>query len=145
MGPRLDKVLSVARSMAPVLFGVAVIAVAIWFGARQGKEQSNAGFNDATTPAQAPPQVPFKSDQDEAATLSDKDAFAHSCGTCHTLRGAGVKGVIGPDLDKVSRKLTFARVREQIRTGSLDSSMPANLLIGKDADRVARYVARVAR
>jgi hypothetical protein len=35
-------------------------------------------------------------------------------------------------------------VREQIRTGTLDSSMPANLLVGEDADRVARYVARVA-
>jgi mono/diheme cytochrome c family protein len=77
--------------------------------------------------------------------MSDKDAFAHTCGTCHTLRAAGNKGVIGPDLDHSTRKLTFALVREQIRTGSLDGTMPANLLTGKDADRVARYVARVAR
>jgi mono/diheme cytochrome c family protein len=87
----------------------------------------------------------FRSDQDDVRNLSNKDTFAHTCGTCHTLRAAGVKGVIGPDLDKSDRKLTFAVVREQIRTGSLDSSMPANLLTGKDADRVARYVARVAR
>jgi mono/diheme cytochrome c family protein len=132
------------RRSAGVLAGVAVIAVAIWIGVRQGHEQGNAGFD--STAAQAPSKAPpFKSDQDEAHNLSDKDAFAHSCGTCHTLRAADVVGVIGPDLDKTTRKLTFTRVREQIRSGSLDGAMPSNLLIGKDADRVARYVARVAR
>lgn len=132
--------------MAGLLVAVAVIGFAIWLGARQGREESNKGFEpppSAQVPAQAPP--PFQSDQDTARTLSTKDAFAHTCGTCHTLRAAGVKGLLGPDLDKVPGKLTFARVREQIRTGSLDSSMPANLLTGKDADRVARYVARLAR
>ena len=132
------------RGMGGLLFGVAVIAVAIWLGARQGSRSDDAGFNAA--PATQPAvRAPFSSDQDAAKSLSDKDAFGHSCGTCHTLRAAGVKGVLGPDLDKADRKLTFALVREQIRTGSLDSSMPANLLTGKDADRVARYVARVAR
>jgi mono/diheme cytochrome c family protein len=135
--------LRTARTFAPILLGVAVIAVAIWYGARQGREQGNAGFEPATTAARAP--APLQSDQDQAHKLSDKDAFAHSCGTCHTLRAAGVVGVIGPDLDRTGRKLTFARVRQQIRTGSLDSAMPANLLVGSDADRVARYVARVAR
>jgi mono/diheme cytochrome c family protein len=141
----MDKLAGAARTLAPVLFGIAVIAVAIWFGTRQGHEQRDAGFEEPVTSARAPAEVPFQSDQDAARTLSSKDAFAHSCGTCHTLRGAGVKGVIGPDLDRTTRKLTFARVRDQIRTGSLDGAMPSNLLIGKDADRVARYVARVAR
>jgi mono/diheme cytochrome c family protein len=137
--------LRTARTFAPILFGVAVIAVAIWYGARQGRDEGNAGFEPATTAAQAPAPAPLQSDQDQAHKLSDKDAFAHTCGTCHTLRAAGVVGVIGPDLDRTGRKLTFARVRQQIRTGSLDSAMPANLLVGSDADRVARYVARVAR
>ena len=52
-------------------------------------------------------------------------------------------GIAGPDLDRLD--LTAARVREMIRTGSLDSAMPANLLEGDDTDRVARYVARVSR
>ena len=39
---------------------------------------------------------------------------------------------------------TAEGVRERIRAGSLDSSMPANLLQGEAADRVPRYVARVA-
>ena len=132
--------------MAGLLVAVAVIGVAIWLGARQGREEGNKGFGpspSAQSPV-APPPPPFRSDQDAARNLSTKDAFSHSCGTCHTLRAAGVTGILGPDLDKTTGKLTFARVREQIRTGSLDSSMPANLLTGKDADRVARYVARVA-
>jgi mono/diheme cytochrome c family protein len=131
--------------MAGVLAGVAVVGLAIWLGARQGHEQRNAGF-DGPTSAQAPAQAPpFHSDQEEVKGLSDKDAFAHACGTCHTLRAAGVKAVIGPDLDDPARPLSFARVRQQIRDGSIDGSMPSNLLTGADADRVARYVARVAR
>jgi mono/diheme cytochrome c family protein len=130
------------KGMVGPLVAVAVIGLAIWLGARQGRDEANEGFGPAQT---APAPVPFRSDQDAARSLSDKDAFAHSCGTCHTLRAAGVTGVVGPDLDRVAHKLTFAGVREQIRRGSLDSSMPANLLTGADADRVARYVARVAR
>jgi mono/diheme cytochrome c family protein len=134
-----------AKGMAGVLAAIVIIAGAIWLGARQGHEQSNAGF-DNPAGAQAPSQTPpFHSDREEAGNLSDKDAFAHTCGTCHTLRAAGVTAVIGPDLDKPARPLTFARVRQQIRDGSIDGSMPSNLLTGKDADRVARYVARVAR
>jgi mono/diheme cytochrome c family protein len=131
--------------MGGVLFAVAVVGVAVWLGARQGREQGNAGFDPAPPPQATSTKPAFKSDQDVARNLSDRDAFAHSCGTCHTLRGAGVTGVVGPDLDRSTRTLTFAVVREQIRAGSLDSSMPANLLTGRDADRVARYVARVAR
>lgn len=131
--------------MAGLLVAVAVVGVAIWIGARQGREDSDKGFEpppSAQTPA---PAVPFTSDQEQVRSLSTKAAFAHSCGACHTLRAAGVKGILGPDLDRVGEKLTFALVRNQIRNGSLDSSMPANLLTGKDADRVARYVARVSR
>jgi mono/diheme cytochrome c family protein len=134
-----------AKGLAGVFVGIVIIGGAIWLGARQGHEQGNAGFDNPAS-AQAPSQTPpFQSDQDAVKNLSDKGAFAHTCGTCHTLRAAGVKATIGPDLDHPQRKLTFARVRDQIRTGSIDGSMPSNLLIGKDADRVARYVARVAR
>jgi hypothetical protein len=37
--------------------------------------------------------------------------------------------------------LTTAEVRRMIATGSLDTVMPKNLLVGTDADRVARHVA----
>jgi mono/diheme cytochrome c family protein len=137
------------KGMAGLLVAVAVVGVAIWLGARQGREDSEKGFEpppSAQAPAPPPPPpAPFTSDQQQVRSLSTKAAFAHSCGACHTLRAAGVKGILGPDLDKVDDTLTFAFVRNQIRNGSLDSSMPANLLTGKDADRVARYVARVSQ
>ena len=142
----LRRAVRAGRGMGGAALGVAVIAGAIWLGARQGREQGSAGFdNPASAQAPSTPPPPFQSDQDQVKGLGDRAAFAHSCGTCHTLRAAGVTGGIGPDLDKVGRRLTFAVVRDQIRTGSLDTAMPANLLVGRDADRVARYVARVAR
>jgi hypothetical protein len=137
------------KGMAGLLVAVAVVGVAIWLGARQGRKDSEQGFEpppSAQAPVRPPPPpASFHSDQEQVRSLSTKGAFAHSCGACHTLRAAGVKGILGPDLDRVDEKLTFTFVRNQIRNGSLDSSMPANLLTGKDADRVARYVARVAR
>jgi mono/diheme cytochrome c family protein len=92
-----------------------------------------------TTPPPADAPGDGQQPQESARTL-----FVHSCGTCHTLRAAGAGAGIGPNLDKVRPRLTALRVRDQIRTGTLDSAMPANLLLGRDADRVARYVARVA-
>ena len=54
-------------------------------------------------------------------------------------------GGIGPDLDSPERKLTVRLLRDQIQNGSVDSSMPANLLPGDTADRVAADIARVSR
>jgi mono/diheme cytochrome c family protein len=123
-------------------YGFAIVAVvaiggAVVLGVRQGRDQSEQGFDDATSTETT--QAPFRSEQEAAKAQPVKQVFAHTCGTCHTLRRAGVKGIIGPDLDKVV--LTTAEVRRMIATGSLDTVMPRNLLVGRDADRVARYVA----
>jgi mono/diheme cytochrome c family protein len=119
-----------------------VVLVAIGGGAavgvHQGRKTSDERFDAATTTATT--QAPFQSEQETAKGRPVKDVYAHTCGTCHTLRRAKVKGIIGPDLDAVV--LTTARVRRMIATGSLDTVMPKNLLVGKDADRVAKYVAR---
>jgi mono/diheme cytochrome c family protein len=119
---------------------VLVLAVGggIALGIRQGNEAGDDGFDDATTNATT--QAPFRSEQEAAKGQPVKDVFAHTCGTCHTLRRANVRGIIGPDLDNAV--LTAAAVRRMIATGSLDTVMPRNLLVGEDADRVARYVAR---
>jgi mono/diheme cytochrome c family protein len=38
------------------------------------------------------------------ATVSGKQVFAaNGCGACHTFTPAGTKGIIGPDLDKLSK------------------------------------------
>jgi mono/diheme cytochrome c family protein len=121
-------------------FGIVVVVViggAIALGVHRGNSANDTGFDDATTTATT--RAPFQSEQEAAKGQPVKDVFAHTCGTCHTLRRAGVKGIIGPDLDKVV--LTTATVRRMIATGSLDTVMPKNLLVGKDADRVAKYVA----
>lgn len=82
-----------------------------------------------TTPTQTTAQTP-------------KGLFNDTCATCHTLAASGATGEIGPNLDEVhpSRQ----RVLDQIRTGALSGTMPANLLTGNDAARVAAYVARVS-
>ncbi|HEX2103137.1 MAG TPA: cytochrome c [Solirubrobacteraceae bacterium] len=118
---------------------VAVVAIggAVAYGVVQGNRERNRGFEDATTDQAT--QAPFRSNQKAASGQPVKQVSAHTCGTCHTLRRAGVQGIIGPDLDRTV--LTRREVREMIRTGSLDTRMPRNLLVGRDADRVARYVA----
>lgn len=82
-----------------------------------------------TTPTQTTAQTP-------------KDLFGHACSTCHTLAAAGSTGGIGPNLDEA--RPSRERVLNQIRSGSLSGAMPANLLTGTDAVRVAAYVGRVA-
>jgi mono/diheme cytochrome c family protein len=116
---------------------VLAIGGGVAVGVHQGRNPGDKGFGDA--PSSATTAAPFRSGQDAAKGRPVKDVFAHTCGTCHTLRRANVKGIIGPDLDKAV--LTTAGVRRMIATGSLDTLMPKNLLVGKDADRVAKYVA----
>ena len=122
---------------------VVVVAGSAAYGALHQAAIDDDAFQTRPRATTTPPPADAPGDgqqpQESARTL-----FVHSCGTCHTLRAAGAGAGIGPNLDKVRPRLTARRVRDQIRTGTLDSAMPANLLLGRDADRVARYVARVA-
>src|SRR5689334_14539693 len=36
--------------------------------------------------------------------VQGKQAFVQDCGTCHTLRRAGTKGTVGPNLDEAFRR-----------------------------------------
>jgi cytochrome c2 len=74
-----------------------------------------------------------------------------SCASCHTLKAAGAKGVIGPNLDDAFafdrqqgyKESTITQVvRDQILIAG--GRMPANLVTGADADDVAAYVAACA-
>jgi mono/diheme cytochrome c family protein len=74
-----------------------------------------------------------------------------SCASCHTLKAAGAKGVVGPNLDDAFRydrqqgyeESTITQVvRDQIEIAG--GRMPANLVTGSDADDVAAYVAACA-
>ena len=74
-----------------------------------------------------------------------------SCASCHTLKAAGAKGVIGPNLDDAFayarqqgyKQITIQQVvRDQILIAG--GRMPANLVTGADADDVSAYVAACA-
>ena len=132
------------RRYSFVIVFVVVVGGSAAYGALHQAAVDHARFDPppAATPTRGPAATPPA--KDKPPRESARDLFVHACGTCHTLRDAGAGAGVGPNLDKVRPRLRARRVRDQIRTGTLDSAMPANLLVGRDADRVARYVARVA-
>jgi mono/diheme cytochrome c family protein len=139
-GPgRLARVWATTKRFSFLIVLVLAVGGGIALGIHQGNKADDTGSDETTSDATTT-QPPFRSEQEAAEGEPVRDVFAHTCGTCHTLRRANVKGIVGPDLD--TAVLTAAEVRRMIATGSLDTVMPKNLLVGEDADRVARYVAR---
>jgi mono/diheme cytochrome c family protein len=79
--------------------------------------------------------------------------FHERCGGCHTLGAAATHGSAtnvsqkertdGPDLD--FRKETVQDVLFAIRNGGFSGSiMPANVVVGQDAQKVAAFVSQYA-
>jgi mono/diheme cytochrome c family protein len=123
---------------------VAVLAGAVVYGLAQGgtDDRSTADLPPAFVPETVPGPARAQPAPPPPRRETAAELFGHTCGSCHTLRAAGTTAPIGPDLDAM--KPLAVRVRDAIRSGSLDGTMPAGLLTGRDADRVARYVGRVA-
>jgi cbb3-type cytochrome c oxidase subunit III len=80
-----------------------------------------------------------------------KVLFIQKCGSCHTLREAGTKGTIGPNLDDAfatprsegfDQTTIYEVVRKQIDYAV--EPMPQDLVEGAEADSVASYVMTVA-
>ena len=78
---------------------------------------------------------------------------AGKCGGCHTLKDAGARGQVGPNLDEAFMQVKAEDYEEssiknvvldQIRFPTKGSGMPADLVEGDDAVDVAAYVARCA-
>lgn len=66
--------------------------------------------------------------------------FSSRCGSCHTLKAANTTGTIGPDLDQL--KPDAARVLAALRNGGTGSgTMPKDLVVGAEAQQVAKFVA----
>jgi mono/diheme cytochrome c family protein len=85
--------------------------------------------------------------------VTGKQLFVERCGSCHELARAGTTGVSGPNLDEAfgsARRQGLGEgtvegvVADQIATPLRNSSMPAKLVTGQDAEDVAAYVAAVA-
>ena len=117
----------VAIPLLYVGLGVAIPAVVI--AGREAKE-GNTGALANTEPSHE---------------LQDgKNLFLATCATCHSLKAVNARGVTGPDLDNIGQ-VTEKRILDAIKNGGTGQrKMPANLLQGKNAENVAKYVARVA-
>jgi mono/diheme cytochrome c family protein len=108
-------------------------------GASGGAQTTATFVPKGTTGAADPPRV--LNPQPYAG--SPREVFAEACGSCHALQAARANGFVGPDLDEL--RPSAAQVRSAIATGGARNEvMPSNLLVPRDARRVARYVARVA-
>jgi mono/diheme cytochrome c family protein len=75
--------------------------------------------------------------------------FAERCAGCHTLEAAGTEGsnpderVAGPNFN--NRRETKNQVLYAIRNGGFSGAiMPQNIVVGKDAEAVAEFVAQYA-
>lgn len=118
------------------MIGAVMVAliVAAWIGGKdEGKRQAE---KNASTPAtrSTPAAAPT------AATGPGKQLFAAKCGSCHTLKSAGTKGAVGPNLDDL--KPDAALVLSALKNGGAGSgTMPPQLYTGKQAQQVADYVA----
>jgi mono/diheme cytochrome c family protein len=76
--------------------------------------------------------------------------FASHCSGCHTLAAAGTQGtgnrgerVQGPNLDQ--RTETYDDALFAIQNGGFSGAiMPQNIVVGEEAEAVARFVAKYA-
>jgi len=78
-----------------------------------------------------------------------KTLFSQKCASCHALADADAKGTIGPSLDDAFasvrlQKFDESTIRDVVR-GQIaypEEPMPAELVVGDDADDVAAYVGK---
>ena len=68
---------------------------------------------------------------------------AAACVQCHSLRAAGSRSAVGPDLDRL--KPAFARVVRQVTRGSADMPAYRGVISTRSIRDVAAYVAWAAR
>jgi cytochrome c551 len=80
-------------------------------------------------------------------SYSGAQLFSQRCSGCHTLKAAGAQGSAnrsqrtqGPNLD--GRKETYEDAIFAIRNGGFSGAiMPQNIVVGADAEAVARFLA----
>lgn len=90
-----------------------------------------------------------------AGEKAGREIFGSHCGVCHTLSAANAVGKVGPNLDML--KAPASLVLHTINNGCLPNApassqqqclgqgvMPAGIVLGKDAENVSNFVARVA-
>jgi cbb3-type cytochrome c oxidase subunit III len=87
-----------------------------------------------------------------------RDLFVQECASCHTLQDANAQGQIGPNLDdafaslreegfeeSTIRDMVRAQIKHPVEEPPTEAQgMPADLVVGEQAEAVAAYVASVA-
>ena len=129
------------RTLQAWLAGIAVgclilaaMIVAYEIGKNNSDQKVSSGAPAATTGGLA---------EEPAASGPGADAFAASCGSCHTLAAAETTATVGPDLDDLQPD--SETVLSAIENGGAGSGMmPAGLLSGEEAQQVADFVAEAA-
>ncbi len=105
-------------------------------------------------PAVAAAAVACGSDEvklaDSSPDYKGAEIFHQRCGGCHTFEAAGTQGSAeipnkreykdGPNFDE--RKENLDQILYAIRNGGFSSGpMPQNIVVGKDAEAVAQFIA----
>ncbi len=91
--------------------------------------------------------------EDDPEILRGAEIFARSCEACHTLSAIGAQGSAfrvndreykdGPNFNQ--RDVTYDQVLYAIRNGGFSSGpMPQNIVVGEDAEAVAKFLAKYA-
>jgi mono/diheme cytochrome c family protein len=71
-----------------------------------------------------------------------QELFGSRCSLCHSLKAANAVARVGPDLDQVAPnyEVTLDAINEGRSNGN--GQMPAQIYTGKDAEDVAKFVAK---
>jgi mono/diheme cytochrome c family protein len=118
-------------------------------GSSQGGGGGAPSTGTTSTPAQGTTSTPEAGTTStgaeggaQQAAAQGKAVFTKNCAGCHTLKDAGAKGNVGPNLDDL--KPDAATVQRQVENGG--GGMPAFKSILQDAEikAVSQYVASVA-
>lgn len=91
--------------------------------------------------------------EDDPDILRGAQLFDQRCAGCHTLNVAGAQGSAfrvndreykdGPNFN--SRDITYDQILYAIRNGGFSSGpMPQNIVVGEDAEAVAKFLAKYA-
>jgi len=87
---------------------------------------------------------------EDSSDHTGAELFATRCSGCHTLSAAGTQGTgnrglrtQGPNLDQ--RTESYEDALFAIRNGGFSGAiMPQNIVVGEEAEQVARFVAKYA-